>query len=68
MQLHDGRVIIAKLNNLFQRLGGPFTFDRYEPSILRATELSFDAGPPIGQFSQLFKKHRVDLIEYHNGR
>ena len=68
VQLHDGRVIVVKVKYTYERLDGGITFNRYEPSILRNTEFSFDAGPPIGRFSQLFQKHRVDLIEYFNGK
>lgn len=66
VQLHDGRVIIVKLKYTYERLGGGFSFSRYDPSILRKTEISFDAGPAIGRFTQSFEKHRVDLIEYFN--
>ncbi len=67
VQLHDGRVIVVKVKYTYERLGG-LTFDRYERTILRKTEFSFDAGPPIGRFAQLFEKHRVNLIEYFNGK
>lgn len=68
VQLHDGRVIVVKVKYTYERLGSGITFNRYEPSILRNTEFSFDAGPPIGRFSQLFQKHRVNLVEYLNGK
>ena len=54
VQLHDGRVITAKLKYGYERLGSLLTFDRYEPSILRTKELAFDAGPLIGRFTQFF--------------
>ena len=67
VQLHDGRVIVVKVKYTYERLGA-LTVDRYEPSILRNTEFSFDAGSPIGRFSQLFQKHRVNIVEYVNGK
>lgn len=66
--LHDGRLIVVKLKYTYERLGTGLTLDKYDPSILRNTELSFDAGHPIGQFSQLFRRHRVDMIEQFNGK
>lgn len=67
VQLHDGRVIVVKVKYTYERLGA-LMLDRYEPSILRNTEFSFDAGPPIGRFFQLFQKHRVNIVEYFNGK
>ena len=67
MQLNDGRAIVVKVKYTYERLDG-LTFNRYEPSILRNTEFSFDAGPPIGRFTQLFQRHQVELIEYFNGK
>lgn len=64
--LHDGRVIVVTLKYTYERLGR--SFSRYGPSILRRTELSFDAGPTIGRFSEAFDKHRVNIIEYHQGK
>ena len=66
MKLHNGSLLVVNVKYTYQRLGGGLTLDKYEPSILRNTELSFDAGPPMGRFSQLFQKHRVGLIEYFN--
>jgi len=66
VQLHDGRVIVVKLKYTYERLG--LSFNRFKPSILRTTEISFDAGAPIGRFSQVFQKHRVDIVENVNGK
>ena len=68
VQLHDGRVIVVKVKYTYERLGGALSFNRYDPSILRKTEISFDAGKPIGRFKQLFEKHRVDMVEQFNGK
>ena len=67
VQLHDGRVILVNVKYTYERLSR-LTFDRYDRTILRNTEFSFDAGPPIGRFTQLFQKHRVDMVEYFNGK
>jgi hypothetical protein len=67
VQLHGGRVIVVKVKYTYERLSG-LTFDRYGRTILRNTEFSFDAGPPIGRFTQLFQKHRVDIVEHFNGK
>lgn len=66
VQLHDGRVIVVKLKYTYERLGA--SFKRYIPSILRATEISFDAGEPIGRFTQVFQKHRVVVFERLNNK
>jgi len=66
VQLHDGRVILVKLKYTYERLGS--SFKRYIPSILRATEISFDAGESIGRFTQVFQKHRIDIVEQVNGK
>lgn len=67
VRLHDERVIIVRVKYTYERLKR-LAFDRYESSILRRTEFSFDAGPPIGRFTQLFDKHRVNLIAYYKGK
>jgi hypothetical protein len=66
VKLHDDRVIVVKVKYAYERLGG-LTFDRYANTILRKTEFSFDAGPPIGRFTQLFERHRVDIVEFVDG-
>lgn len=67
VQLHDGRTILVRVKYTYERLGNSL-LDRYDKSILRNTEFSFDAGPGIARFSQLFQKHRVNHLEYLNGQ
>jgi hypothetical protein len=67
VQLHDGRTILVRVKYKYERLGNSL-FDRYDQTILRSTEFSFDAGPGIGRFSQLFQKHRVNHIEQFKGQ
>ena len=61
--LHDGVVVVASVKYAYQRLGALPLLNRYEPSIMRSTQFSFDAGPPLGKFAQTFEKHRVDVVE-----
>ena len=63
VQLHDGRVIVVKIKYTYERLSGAITFNRYEPSILRNTELSFDAGPPSRIVNQLFIHQRPMIVD-----
>ncbi len=66
VQLRDGRITLAGVKYTYERLSNAL-LDRYDRAILRNTELSFDAGPGIGRFTQLFKKHRVNAIEQVDG-
>jgi hypothetical protein len=69
VQLHNGAVVDVTVKYTYERLTGPIRLSRYEgDTILRSTEFSFDAGPRIGQFKQLFRKHRVNLLERFNGK
>ena len=66
LQLHDGRVLVAKFSYRYERQGG-LTFDRYDPAIFREATLTFDAGPPLGVVSQVFIHHRPELLDTFNG-
>jgi hypothetical protein len=66
VQLHDGRVIVVHLKRTYERLSQGFT--RYGGSIIsRDTTLTFDAGGPSGKVNQLFKGHRLSLLDQHEG-
>jgi hypothetical protein len=67
VQLHDKRVIVVKVKYTYERLDSGLTFNRYEPSILRNAELSFDAGAPIGVVTQLFIHQRPMLLDSLGG-
>jgi hypothetical protein len=64
VKLHDDRVIVAKLRFFYERLSRT---SKYGRAILRNTELSFDAGPPRGRVTQLFKRVRPVLLDQFNG-
>jgi hypothetical protein len=54
VQLHDGRVIVVKRKQTYERLGSSFI--RYGGTIIRRdSTLSLDAGGNIGVVTQLFK-------------
>lgn len=67
VKLHSGRVIVVAMKYEYERLNGGF-LNRYEPSILRDTTLTFDAGPPNGVTTQLFKGVRPALLDHESGR
>jgi hypothetical protein len=68
VRLHAGHVIVVKVRYTYEHLGSIFASNRYDPSILRSTYLSFDAGTPSGQFTQTFEKHRVNTIDQFNDK
>ncbi len=67
VQLLDGRVIVVKLQYKYQRLGSLLSFNRYAPSILRWTGLSFASDSPAANFSQGFERHRVNTLQPMDG-
>ena len=67
VQLHDGRVILVKVKNRYRRLGLLLFRKLYEPARFLSTEISFNAGAPIGVFSQIFESYVVAAIEQMNG-
>jgi hypothetical protein len=69
VQLHNGAVVDVTVKYTYERFNSGFTWNRYAGrNILRNTEFSFDAGPGIGRFTQLFRKHRVNILERFNGK
>jgi hypothetical protein len=69
VQLHNGAVADVTVKYTYERFKGGLTLNRYAgTNILRNTEFSFDAGPGIGRFTQLFRKHRVNILERFNGK
>jgi hypothetical protein len=65
VQLHDGRVIVVHLKFTYERLS---RFSKYGNSILRNTEMSFDAGPPHGRVTQLFRRQQPVMLDQANGQ
>jgi len=65
VQLRDGRVIVVHLKFTYERLS---RFSEYERSILRNTEMSFDAGPPYGRVTQLFRRQQPVMLDQKDGK
>lgn len=63
--LHDGTVIAVRLTFQCERLDRFSEFDR---SMLRATTLIFDAGPPHGRVTQVFRGMQPVLLDRFEGR
>jgi hypothetical protein len=68
VRLHNGQVLIVKVTYTFERLGGIASFGRYQPSILRDTQIAFDAGGADGWVTQLFKGFHPLLLDESGGR
>ncbi len=66
VQLHDGRIILVRVKRRYRRLGLLILRKRHEPVRFLSTEISFDAGVPIGFFSHVFESHVVVTIEHVN--
>lgn len=65
VQLRDGRVIVVHLKFTYERLS---RFSRYDRAILRNTEMSFDAGPPHGRVTQLFRRQKPVMLDQKDGQ
>ncbi|MBK6853700.1 MAG: hypothetical protein IPG93_19500 [Burkholderiales bacterium] len=65
VQLHDGRVILVHLKFTYERLS---RFSKYGNAILRNTEMSFDAGPPRGRVTQLFRRQKPVMLDQKEGK
>lgn len=63
VQLHDGRLIVVHVKRTFERRA---RFERWL-AYDRATEISFDAGPPWGKFKRKFQGYDVTMIEQRDG-
>ncbi len=63
VQLLDGPIILVTVKYTYQRLGSVLNFNRYTPSILRATEFSFTSDAPPVNFSKVFQRHRVNALQ-----
>jgi len=66
VQLQDGRVIVVHLKHTYERLH--MGFSRYADAITRDTEMRFDAGPPIGTVTQLFKGYHPLFLGQYEGK
>ncbi len=67
VQLRDGRVLLVKVKNRYRRLGLLLFRKLYEPARFLSTEISFNAGAPIGLFNQVLESYIVAAIEQVNG-
>lgn len=66
VQLHDGRVIVVKIKQSYERLGTSLT--RYGGrSITRDSTLTLDAGGSAGVVTQLFKGFRPIFLGQYEG-
>lgn len=66
VQLHDGRVIVVKIKQSYERLGNSLT--RYGGRIIaRDSTLTLDAGGRIGIVTQLFKGFRPIFLGQYDG-
>lgn len=63
VQLHDGRMIVVHVKRTFERHA---RFERWLAHD-RDTEISFDAGPPWGQFKRKFERYDVTMVEHRDG-
>lgn len=63
VQLHDGRMIVVHVKRTFERRS---KFDRWLAHD-RDTEISFDAGSPLGRFHRNFERYNVKMIEQRDG-
>lgn len=59
VQLHDGRIINVHIKRSYERRHLLSSWD----AVHRATEISFDAGPPLGRFTTRIQPHDVALID-----
>jgi hypothetical protein len=62
VQLHDARIINIHIKRSYERQS---LLSRWD-GLHHATEISFDAGPPIGRFSMSFQAYDVALIEHRD--
>ena len=60
VQLHDARIIDVHIKRSYERQS---LLPRWN-GLHCATEISFDAGPPIGRFTMSFSAYDVALIEH----
>ena len=66
VQLHDGRVIVARVKYTYERRSG-LTLNRFDPSLFREATLTFDAGPSRGVVTQRFIHQRPMLLDTEGG-
>jgi hypothetical protein len=65
VRLRDGRTIAVHIDRTFERSG--LRLARWEGTY-RDTEISFDAGEPLGKVKKRFDRYQVNMIETANGR
>jgi hypothetical protein len=64
--LHDGTILPVKVKYTYERLS-LHSLGRYDNAIPRDTEMSFDAGPPIGLVQQKLKGFHPMLLDRKDG-
>lgn len=64
VQLHDGRMIVVHVKRTFERRSRTDKWLGHD----RDTEITFDAGPPWGNISRVFKRYDVTMIEQREGK
>jgi hypothetical protein len=64
VRLHNGRTMIVHITRKFERYG--LRLERWRGTY-RATEISFDAGAPLGRLVKRFERYQVDMVEFRNG-
>lgn len=64
VKLHDGRTLIVHVKRTFERRAMLQRWLAYD----RDTEISFDAGPPLGKFKRKFDRYDVTMIEQQDDK
>lgn len=64
VKLHDGRVMLVNLKFTYERANRSSKYDR---TMLRDTELTFDAGAPRGRVTQVFKRVKPVMLDVVDG-
>lgn len=67
VQLVDGQIVLLSVRYTYERMGLLPYFNRYEPSMLRSTHLSFVSDSPTLTFAREFPRHRVNALQRLDG-
>jgi hypothetical protein len=65
VRLHDGRTIDVHVSRKFERHGWRL---KHWEGTYRDTEISFDAGQPLGRIAWQFERYQVNMIEFQGGK
>ena len=66
VELHNGRIIIVHIKRTFERVTASMRRSRWK-GVLRATEISFNAGGQIGFYKKKFENYDVNFIHSSYG-